>query len=141
MLRVSVVRAILNVRVSARAFDRSKPSPTAPPTPSAVAFRKVRRRIPASGGVEYANASAHFPSFSRLSSGRAYRVPLAMTRIGQDTGSIEVFTFREGARSALGHDLRLRASRFDIEVLADSVTARADASSLRVVSAMRGEMP
>src|SRR5438105_3875380 len=140
MLRVSVVRAILNVRVSARAFDRSKPSPTAPPTPSAVAFRKVRRRIPASG-VEYANASAHFPSFSRLSSGRAYRVPLAMTRIGQDTGSIEVFTFREGALSALGHDLRLRASRFDIEVLADSVTARADASSLRVVSAMRGEMP
>ena len=64
-----------------------------------------------------------------------------MTRIGQDTGSIEVFTFREGALSALGHDLRLRASRFDIEVLADSVTARADASSLRVVSAMRGEMP
>jgi polyisoprenoid-binding protein YceI len=64
-----------------------------------------------------------------------------MTRIGQDTGRIEVFTFREGALSALGHDLRLRASRFDIEVLADSVTARVDASSLRVASAMRGGMP
>ena len=64
-----------------------------------------------------------------------------MTRIGQDTGSIEVFTFREGALSNLGHDLRLRVSRFDIEVLADSVTARVDASSLRVASAMRGGVP
>jgi polyisoprenoid-binding protein YceI len=61
-----------------------------------------------------------------------------MAQIGQATGSIEVFTFREGALSALGHDLRLRASRFDIAVLADSVTARVDASSLRVMSAMRG---
>jgi polyisoprenoid-binding protein YceI len=64
-----------------------------------------------------------------------------MTRIGQETGSIEVFTFREGALSALGHDLRLCASRFDIEVLADSVTARVDASSLRLVGAMRGGVP
>jgi polyisoprenoid-binding protein YceI len=64
-----------------------------------------------------------------------------MTRIGQDTGTIEVFTFREGALSALGHDLRLRASRFDIDILADSVTARVDASSLRVATAMRGGAP
>jgi polyisoprenoid-binding protein YceI len=64
-----------------------------------------------------------------------------MTRIGQGTGSIEVFTFREGALSALGHDLCLRASRFDIEVLADSVTARVDPSSLRVAGAMRGGTP
>jgi polyisoprenoid-binding protein YceI len=64
-----------------------------------------------------------------------------MTRIGQDTGSIEVFTFREGALSKLGHDLRLRVSRFDIEVVADSVTARVDASSLRVASAMRAGAP
>jgi polyisoprenoid-binding protein YceI len=64
-----------------------------------------------------------------------------MTRIGQGTGSIEVFTSREGALSALGHDLRLHASRFDIEVLADSVTARVDASALRVAGAMRGGMP
>jgi len=64
-----------------------------------------------------------------------------MTRIGQDTGSIEVFTFREGALSALGHDLRLGASRFDIDVLADSVVARVEAGSLRVVAAMRAGMP
>jgi len=64
-----------------------------------------------------------------------------MTRIGQDTGSIEVFTFREGALSALGHDLRLRASRFDIDVLADSVVARVDAGSLRVVAALRAGTP
>jgi polyisoprenoid-binding protein YceI len=64
-----------------------------------------------------------------------------MTRIGQDTGSVEVFTFREGALSALGHDLRLRASRFDIELLAHSLSARVDASSLRVAAAMRGGNP
>ena len=64
-----------------------------------------------------------------------------MTRIGQDTGSIEVFTFREGALSALGHDLRLRVWRFDIDLLADSVSARVEASSLRVVGAMRGGNP
>src|SRR3954453_19709437 len=41
MLRVSVVRAILNCRISARACDRSKPRATAPPT--VVALRKPRR--------------------------------------------------------------------------------------------------
>src|SRR3954467_1199329 len=139
MLRVSVVRAILNWRVSARALERSNPSPTAPPTPSAVAFRKVRRRIlpPRCAWI----AGADFPAFSRMSSRRAYIVSGTMTRIGQDTGSIEVFTFREGALSALGHDLRLRASRFDIDVLADSVVARVDAGSLRVVAAMRAGTP
>jgi polyisoprenoid-binding protein YceI len=64
-----------------------------------------------------------------------------MTRIGQATGTIEVFTYREGALSALGHDLRLRADRFDIEILGDSVTARVDTSSLRVMTAMRGGAP
>jgi len=64
-----------------------------------------------------------------------------MTRIGQDTGTIEVFTYREGALSALGHDLRLRATGFDIEILGDSVKARVDTSSLRVVTAMRGGAP
>ena len=64
-----------------------------------------------------------------------------MARIGQGTGTIEVFTYREGALSALGHDLRLRAMRFDIEVLGDSVTATVDASSLRLEAAMRGGAP
>ena len=64
-----------------------------------------------------------------------------MARIGPDTGSIEVFTYREGALSALGHDLWLRAGRFDMEILGDSVTARVDASSLRVVTAMRSGAP
>src|SRR3954468_1462542 len=86
-------------------------------------------------------AGADFPAFSRMSSRRAYIVSGTMTRIGQDTGSIEVFTFREGALSALGHDLRLRASRFDIDVLADSVVARVDAGSLRVAAAMRAGTP
>src|SRR5713101_6336154 len=42
VLRVSVVRAILNCRISARARDMSKPMPTAAP-PTAAPFRKVRR--------------------------------------------------------------------------------------------------
>src|SRR5438874_9436910 len=41
MLRVSVVRDILNARSSARAFVRSKPRAMAPPT--VVAFKKPRR--------------------------------------------------------------------------------------------------
>src|SRR5438105_15744530 len=42
VLRVSVVRAILNCRISARARDMSKPIPTAAP-PSAAPLRNVRR--------------------------------------------------------------------------------------------------
>jgi len=61
-----------------------------------------------------------------------------MTQTGSTTGTIEVFTFREGALSALGHDLRLRATRFDTEVLANAITVRVDTASLRVVGAVRG---
>jgi polyisoprenoid-binding protein YceI len=64
-----------------------------------------------------------------------------MAQVTSSTGSIKVFTFPEGALSAFGHDLQFSASRFDIEVLAQSVKARVDASSLRVVAAMRGEKP
>jgi polyisoprenoid-binding protein YceI len=64
-----------------------------------------------------------------------------MAQIDSSTGAVKVFTFREGALSALGHDLQLRASQFHIELLADSVSARVDVSSLRVVCAMRGGVP
>src|SRR5467141_1021993 len=43
VLRVSVVRAIFNSRISARACLRSNPSATAPPTAAAEPFRKVLR--------------------------------------------------------------------------------------------------
>ena len=61
-----------------------------------------------------------------------------MIRFGPGTATCEVFTFREGVLAAVGHDLKLRAEKFEIEAGSRSVSARFDASSLRVVAAMRG---
>ena len=61
-----------------------------------------------------------------------------MIRFGPDTATCEVFTFREGVLAAVGHDLKLRAEKFEIEAGSRSVSARFDANSLRVVAAMRG---
>ena len=61
-----------------------------------------------------------------------------MARFGADTATCEVFTFRQGVLAAVGHDLKLRPERFEIEADGHSVRARFDAGSLRVVAAMRG---
>jgi len=61
-----------------------------------------------------------------------------MDRFGPGTATCEVFTFREGVLAAVGHDLKLRPERFEIEADGRSVSARFDAASLRVVAAMRG---
>ncbi|MFL5313108.1 MAG: YceI family protein, partial [Myxococcales bacterium] len=61
-----------------------------------------------------------------------------MGRFGPDTATCEVFTYREGILAAVGHDLKLRAERFEIDADATSVRARFDPSSLRVSAAMRG---
>jgi polyisoprenoid-binding protein YceI len=61
-----------------------------------------------------------------------------MARFGPDTATCEVFTFREGVLAAVGHDLKLRVERFEIDADRAHVSARFDASSLRVVAAMRG---
>ncbi len=60
-----------------------------------------------------------------------------MTRFDPSTASCDVFTFREGALARVGHDLKLRATRFQIEADRAFVRARFDAQSLRVVAAMR----
>jgi hypothetical protein len=60
-----------------------------------------------------------------------------MPFFGPATASCEVFTFREGVLAAVGHDLKLRVQRFEIEVERSRVSARFDAASLRVVAAMR----
>jgi polyisoprenoid-binding protein YceI len=60
-----------------------------------------------------------------------------MTRFGPDTATCEVFTKREGALAAIGHDLKLCVQTFDLELDAASVRARFDAASLRVIAAMR----
>ena len=56
---------------------------------------------------------------------------------------IEVYTFREGLLSSVGHDLKLRAAGVQLEVdeAAPAVRVRVDPSSLRVVCAMRGGQP
>lgn len=66
-----------------------------------------------------------------------------MTTVGPDRASCEVLVFREGVLSAVGHDLLLRATAFEIAVdlEAPSASARIDARSLRVVSAFRDGRP
>jgi polyisoprenoid-binding protein YceI len=61
-----------------------------------------------------------------------------MTRFDETSASCEIFTWREGVLSAVGHDLKLRARRFAVEADATSVRARFDLSSIGVVAAMRG---
>jgi polyisoprenoid-binding protein YceI len=50
-----------------------------------------------------------------------------------------VLTYKEGLLSAIAHDLEIRVTRFDVDVGADPLTVEAtfDASSLRVVGAVR----
>ena len=54
-------------------------------------------------------------------------------------GECRLFTFKEGALSALGHDLALRASRWSVDLRRESrtVTARVVAASVEVVCARR----
>jgi hypothetical protein len=61
-----------------------------------------------------------------------------MPRFDETSASCEIFTRREGVLSAVGHDLKLRAGRFTIEVGPDSVRATFDLSSIAVVAALRG---
>ena len=60
-----------------------------------------------------------------------------MPRFDPATATCEVFTLREGVLAAVGHDLKLRVTRFELDVTRESVRARFDAASLRVVAALR----
>lgn len=62
---------------------------------------------------------------------------------GPDAARCEILTFREGALSAIAHDLLLRVTAFELVVdpTVPSVTARFDPASLRVVAAMRDGRP
>jgi len=54
-------------------------------------------------------------------------------------GECRLYTFREGALAAVGHDLALRATRWQVELLRDErrVTARVESASVEVVCARR----
>lgn len=63
----------------------------------------------------------------------------ATMHLGPESASVEVLTYREGVLAAVGHDLKLRAERVDIDVDPEkgSVRARVDPRSLHVVAAMK----
>jgi polyisoprenoid-binding protein YceI len=62
---------------------------------------------------------------------------------GPDQATCEVLTFKEGLLSPVAHDLILRVTSFRIvlDPAAPAVTAEFDASSLRVITALRGGQP
>ena len=66
-----------------------------------------------------------------------------MASYGPDAATCLVLTFREGLLSAVAHDLLLRVTQFEVSVdpVSLAVSARLDASSLRVVTAMREGRP
>ncbi len=66
-----------------------------------------------------------------------------MIRLGPPAAACRVLTFREGPLAAVGHDLELDVTRFDVRVdeVARRVDASFDAASLRVLRALRAGRP
>ena len=60
-----------------------------------------------------------------------------MARYDSSSAEILVFTFKEGLLSAVAHDLKLKATKFTLEVEGDSARLEVEAASLRVVTAMK----
>jgi polyisoprenoid-binding protein YceI len=62
-----------------------------------------------------------------------------MARYTQDDAEALVFTFKDGLLSKVAHDLKLRVTRFSVELdlAASSVSAELDPASLVVVNAVR----
>jgi hypothetical protein len=62
-----------------------------------------------------------------------------MAHLDASSAECIVSTFKEGVLSALAHDLRIRVERFEVEVDDATLAVKAsfDASSLRVVGAVR----
>lgn len=60
-----------------------------------------------------------------------------MPRYLLDRVEITVLTFKEGVLSAMGHDLKLRATRGWLSVEGDAVEAEVQADGLQVVCAMK----
>lgn len=65
-----------------------------------------------------------------------------MPKLDQRTAECHVFTYKEGALSALAHDLEIAVGRFTIEITDDqAVDATFDASSLTVLHAIKDGRP
>lgn len=64
-----------------------------------------------------------------------------MATYGPEAARCVVLTFREGVLAGVGHDLVLRVTRLEVTVEGEAVSARIDAGSLRVVTAMHEGRP
>lgn len=60
-----------------------------------------------------------------------------MARYDASSAEILVFTFKEGLLSAVAHDLKLKATKFTLEVEGDTAKLELDAASLKVVSPLK----
>lgn len=61
-----------------------------------------------------------------------------MAHLDPQSAEVLVFTFKDGSLlSALAHDLKLKVTKFGLEVEADSVKAELDAASVELVTAMK----
>ena len=60
-----------------------------------------------------------------------------MARYDASSAEIAVFTFKEGLLSAIAHDLKLRATKFTLDVEGTTAKLELDSRSLRVVTAMK----
>lgn len=63
-----------------------------------------------------------------------------MHRLDRASADCFVFTYKEGLLAAVAHDLKIKVTRFqlDVDEVARSVDGRFEADSLRVVCAMQG---
>src|SRR4051812_23286860 len=66
-----------------------------------------------------------------------------MPRADATQAECTIYTFKEGLLSPVAHDLAIRVGRFEIDwdEAAPRIDARFDATSLRVIAAMRGGRP
>lgn len=60
-----------------------------------------------------------------------------MARYDASSAEVLVFTFKEGLLSAVAHDLKLKATKFTLDVEGEAVKLELDPASLRVVSPMK----
>jgi polyisoprenoid-binding protein YceI len=60
-----------------------------------------------------------------------------MARYDATTAEVLVFTFKEGLLSAVAHDLKLKVTKFSLEVERAAVKAEFDPASLEIVTAMK----
>lgn len=61
--------------------------------------------------------------------------------ISPPKATCRVFTFKEGLLSRIAHDLEIDVERFEVEIDEDDVTASFEASSMRVLHAMKNGRP